>query len=372
MASSNELRDRVLKKVLATAKKNNTALYSSKEHAFLKDRDSTWDSNSDTVKTLAEIIEHYEIWNCAPLTVKGNFINDLIETCLKSNENELAWFARNSIALIKEGYNDRLNVIIRKNLDKPDALLQFIVQSPKTQHKMYSHELPETINLMMNHLPQPQGKEALIAYLLAHQSEMTDKHMGMNDDREEHFRTTIIESLKFHAKNHMKDFEVLDFIQKYNNNQTLILNDDNLLPPLRLNMDYQNIRDYLGISELTVSNTKLWMETTFMYGLRWSKDNGNDFLAIDSVDSKDKTENKATFYVNVRQGSTLTQAGLEKSIQDVLDYLKSHHPANRDEMDLLTKNFHQTYWLMEKIQNSVDKTCPEADGEETPRMSLKI
>lgn len=351
MAMNHETRNRILAKLFNLAREENIILYVSEDKSELMDIFRSKESSDKEVKSLEQLIAHYEKWQAAPLNVKGNFSQKFIDSCLQDDNDIVTWFSSHSISLINEGYNDRLNVTIYHNLHKPDAVLQYIVQSPKEQNRPQM-SLSNTIELMMMYLPQPAGKEALIAYLLAHQQEMENSY---GSDRKELFHISIINSLKNHASEHMKDFFVLDFVEKYYKNQTLHIVDESVLPPLRLNLNYENLHDYMGVEKMSLSDTKLWLTSVFLYNLRFASEMGNDFLAIDSVDHHDKQNNEVTVYINVKESSPLTQKDLEKAVHMLMSQIKNANLPDREALDTLTKEFHRKYWKMEKLTQSLEQ-----------------
>lgn len=352
MAVNHETRNRVLQKLFNLACEEKVVLYVNPDKNELMDIFRSREASDVEVKSVEQLITHYEKWQSAPLNVKGNLTQKFINNCLQDDNDIVTWFARHSISLVNVNYNDTLNIIIQNNLNKPDAVLQYIVQSPKEQNLMNIASLDVTVELMMTKLPQPAGKEALIAYLLAHQYEIRPTDPAI---RREMYQQGVLRGLKAHAASEMKDFTVLDFVEKYHKNQTLSIVDETVLPPLRLNLNYENLHDYMGVEKLTLSDTKLWLTSVVLYNLRFASDMGNDFLAIDSVDHHDKQNNDVTVYINVKENSVLTQKNLEKAVNILMNQIKNANLPDREALDNMTKEFHRKYWKMEKLSQSLEQ-----------------
>jgi hypothetical protein len=355
--------DIIVSHAIKIAQEQNLSFYNNWNGNFVtteqyENRYKTIDSHEE----LKEFIGNKKYNIAAP----KEFANKLMLDCIQNEDEGFRKFFFDQSRLVYF-YNKNLNQVLEENKHQPELVFDLIAHMKYPMGSIERDKVEKTIELLMTDYPQPEGRQALILYMLKqHESDNIRTYNGTTNV----YQSEILQYLKKHVPNHLEEFSFFDFVKIYVDAQKSpqLFSDSPIEKTLMLNFSANNLTNYLGLPGFFITHTEDWIVQ-----IKKALESQKEQWGVHSVDIYDEpNKSKGRIYVNLKEGSALTQKMLGESFNGLVNTIKDQGHTDFGLVCEEIAQYFKSAWLEHKISQGIgiEIGISHHDEDDSPKMKI--
>lgn len=315
----------------------------------------------DTAEELKEFVgnKRYNI------STTNEFANQLVLDCIQNQDEDFRKLFYDRSRLVSFSAKN-LNQFLEDNKHQPELVFDLIAHMKFPMGAISRDKVEKTIELLMTDYPQPEGRQALILYMLKqHEEDNIRSYNGTTDV----YQSEILQYLKKYVPNHLEEFSFFNFVKDYVEAQKHIelFSDSPIEKTLMLNYSTNDLANYLGLPGFFITQTEDWIVQ-----IKKALQSQEEQWGVHSVDIHQPSGSaKSRMYVNLKEGSDLTQEMLNKSFNGLVNVIKSqgHTDFGLVKEDIV--QYFKSFWLEHKITQGIAMAAHDEDDDiHAPKMKI--
>lgn len=326
----------------ATKEQNITLYHSSYAPFVVMEQNENRYKTIDTVEELKDCLVNKQL----KIALTKELSHQLILQIIKNEDEGFRQFFYNQPRLIHYFTAHSFNEMLEKNKHQPEYMFDLIAHMKYPMASIQRDEIEKTIKLLMTDYPQPEGHQALVLYMFK-QNEEDSIHTY--DGTTDKYKNEILQYLKHHVPGNLEEFSFLDFIKAYTDAQkkTEIFTDSPIEKTLMLNFSCDDLTNYLGLPGFFLQDTQKWI-----VNIKDNLEKQEEQWGVHSVDIHNMGMN-SRMYVNLKQGSALTQKMLGESFNGLVNFIKNEGKSDLALIQKNTEKYLKSAWLEHKITANI-------------------
>lgn len=238
--------------------------------------------------------------------------------------------------------------MLEENKHQPEYMLDLIAHMKHPMASIQRKEIQTTIKLLMSDYPQPEGLQALIIYMF---KQNENDNIRSYDGTIDNYKSEILQYLKKYVPDHLEEFSFFDFVKVYVEAQKSpqLFSDSPIEKTLMLNFSANELTNYLGLPGFFITHTEDWIVQ-----IKKALESQKEQWGVYSVDIHNEPEkSKGRIYVNLKEGSALTQQMLGQSFNELVNTIKDQGHTDFGMVSEDIAQYFKSVWLEHKISQGI-------------------